>query len=404
MYVTPMPHETVEVGRPMKTSGVYQTLKEKGAEFFDLYGWEKPAWFNRDKITEQLSYKRNNIFPIIQKECENVHNNVGVIDLSTFSKFEITGEDSFNFLNRVCVNRIPEKNGSIVLTHILNDIGRIQTELTVTKIRDNHYYALSGASSEIRDLDWFNHQKIKDENVNIKNLTLAKGVLGLIGPKSRILLQKLTDTDLSNDHFKWLTSKEIKIKNIEVLAMRVNYVGELGWELHCSMDKINDLYNHIWQSGIDENIVNFGSHAMNSMRMEKAYRGWGTELTPEISVVEAGLDRFFNLENKDKFIGSEAIQKKIKEGIKTKLVYLEVEAKDADVLGNEPVLCDDKIIGLTTSGAYGFRVKKSLAFAYIEASFNEIGKELSINIQGEKIKTKIIQEPAFDSNNERLKS
>ena len=186
--------------------------------------------------------------------------------------------------------------------------------------------------------------------------------------------------------------------------MRVNYVGELGWELHCSMDKINELYNHIWQSGIDENIVNFGSHAMNSMRMEKAYRGWGTELTPEISVVEAGLDRFFNLENKDKFIGSEAIQKKIKEGIKTKLVYLEVEAKDADVLGNEPVLCNGKIIGLTTSGAYGFRVKKSLAFAYIEASFNEIGKELSINIQGEKIKTKIIQEPAFDPDNERLKS
>jgi dimethylglycine dehydrogenase len=403
MYVTPMPHETVEVGRPMKTSGVYQTLKEKGAEFFDLYGWEKPAWFNKQNVKEELSYKRNNIFQIIQNECEHVHQHVGVIDLSTFSKYEITGKDSFNFLDRICVNKVPKKEGSIVLAHVLNDIGRIQTELIITKLEDNSYYALSGASSEIRDFDWFNHHKNDDEEVEIKNLSLSKGVLGIIGPKSRQVLQKITKTNLSKDNFKWLTSQKILIGNINVLALRVNYMGELGWELHCEMSQLDELYKLIWNTGLDEKIIDFGSHAMNSMRIEKGYRGWGTELTPEVSVVEAGLDRFFNLENKNNFIGAKAIKDLIG-NIKLKLVYLEVDAVDADCLGSEPVFYNNKRVGLTTSGGYGFRVKKSLAFAYIDVSLDKIGNEFQINIQGKKINAKIIQEPAFDPLNERLKS
>ena len=404
MYVTPMPHDKIEIGRPMKTTPIYKKLKDKGAEYFDLYGWEKPDWFNKENIKEVLSYKRNNVFQFIKNECEHVHNNVGVIDLSTFSKFEITGEDSYQFLNRLCSNKIPKKDGSIVLTHVLNDIGRIQTELTVTKLKDNRYYALSAAISEIRDLDWFNHNKLEGERVTIKNLSLKKGVLGLIGPKSRNVLQKLTDTDLSNENFPWLKSKNIKINNVDVIALRVNYMGELGWELHHPMEKMSEIYDLIIKEGEKENIIDFGTRAMNSMRIEKGYRGWGTELTPEISVVEAGLYKFFNLEKKNEFEGSEAVTKLLKNGIKTKLVYLEVEAKDADAHGNEPVYFDSKKIGLTTSGAYGFRVKKSLAFAYVKPDYAKIGNELFIEIQGEKIKAKIIDEPAFDKNNDRLKS
>ena len=403
MYVTPMPHETVEVSRPMKTSGVYQTLKEKGADYFDLYGWEKPAWFNKQNVKEELSYKRNNIFQIIQNECEHVHQHVGVIDLSTFSKYEITGKDSFNFLDRICVNKVPKKEGSIVLAHVLNDIGRIQTELTITKLEENSYYVLSGASSEIRDFDWFNHYKNDEKEVEIKNLSLSKGVLGVIGPKSRQVLQKITKTNLSNENFRWLTSQKILIGNINVLALRVNYMGELGWELHCEMSQLDELYKLIWNVGLDEKIIDFGSHAMNSMRIEKGYRGWGTELTPEVSVVEAGLDRFFNLENKNNFIGAKAIKDLIG-NIKLKLVYLEVDAVDADCLGNEPVFYNNKRVGLTTSGGYGFRVKKSLAFAYIDVSLDKIGNDFQIDIQGKKINAKIIQEPAFDPLNERLKS
>ena len=404
MYVTPMPHEKVEAGRPMKMSGVYQSLKDKGAEYYDLYGWEKPDWFNSNKVKEELSYSRNNVFPYIQKECEHVHKHVGVIDLSTFSKYEITGEDSYQFLDRLCVNKIPKKDGSIILTHTLNNIGRIQSEFTITKVKENCYYALSAAVSEIRDLDWFNQNKQDNEKVVIKNVSLEKGVLGVIGPKSRSVLTKITNTDLSNENFPWLKSKEIKITDIEVLALRVNYAGELGWELHMPMDKMSDVYDLLFKEGQSENIKDFGSRALNSMRMEKGYRGWGSELTPEISVVEASLDKFFNLDKKDNFIGSDAVKERLKKGIDTKLVYLEVDAKNADVHGNEPVYFNNERVGLTTFGGYGFRVKKSLAFAYVKPETAKLGNEFLIDIQGEKIKANIIEEPAFDPTNQRLKA
>ena len=404
MYVTPMPNDVVEVGRPMKTTPIYQKLKEKGAEYFDLYGWEKPAWFNKDNIKEELSYKRNNLFPIIQKECLHVHNNVGLIDLSTFSKYEITGEDSYNFLERLCVNRVPKKDGSIVLTHLLNDIGRIQTELTLTKLKDNHYYALSGAVSEIRDLDWLNQNKKENEKVEIKNITLDKGVIGIIGPKSRMVLQKLTDTDLGNENFPWLKSKEVSLDDITVTALRVNYMGELGWELHHDFKDMEKLYELLSEAGKEFDIIDFGAHAMNSMRIEKGYRGWGSELTPEISVVEAGLERFFNIEKKSEFKGSKIVSNLIKNGPKIKLVYMEVDAVDADAHGNEPIYSNGNIVGLTTSGAYGYRVNKSLAFGYVETKFAKVGNEFLIKIQGKDVKSKVIDEPAFDSNNDRLKS
>ena len=181
-------------------------------------------------------------------------------------------------------------------------------------------------------------------------------------------------------------------------------MGELGWELHVSMNKMEKIYDLLIDAGRDLKIINFGSYAMNSMRMEKGYRGWGTELTPEISVVEAGLDRFFNLDKKDEFVGSKAVREKINNGVKIKLVYLEVEANMADALGNEPVYYKNKIVGLTTSGAYGFRVNKSLAFAYVNSDLVTNNTKFLIDIQGKKIKAKIIEEPAFDPKNLRLKS
>ena len=229
-------------------------------------------------------------------------------------------------------------------------------------------------------------------------------MLGIIGPKSRSVLANITETDLSNENFPWLKSKEIKINNIDVLALRVNYMGELGWELHMPMEKMNDVYDLIMKEGSSESIIDFGTRAMNSMRMEKGYRGWGSELTPEISVVEAGLDKFFNLEKKDNFIGSNAVKERVQSGVSIKLIYLEVDAKDADVHGNEPIYFNNERVGLTTSGAYGHRIKKSLAFAYVKPETAKLGNEFLIDIQGKKIKATIIEEPVFDPLNKRLQS
>jgi len=354
-------------------------------------------------MKEEYGFKRTNAFSYVQKECENVQNNVGVLDLSTFAKYEISGKDSETFLERLCANRIPKKDGSIILTHMLNSKGRIQSELTITRFPNNIFYVLSSTASEIRDFDWFNRHLSKEETVNIKNVTKDYGVLVLAGPKSRKVLSQLTSQNLNNNGFPWLKGKEILINKIPVRALRVNYVGELGWELHHPMSQMETLYDAIYEVGKKENIVNFGTYAVNSLRMEKAYKGWGAELTGEISLVEAGMDRFFNLKKKNNFFGAKALQNKVQSGVDIKIVYLEVDVDNADAIGNEPVYHNDKIIGVVTSGGYGFRTKKSLAFAYVKSDLAN-GGNLAIEIQGQKRKAKILDKVVYDPDNQRLRA
>ena len=404
MYVTPLPNEGLDVGRPNKKTPIYKKLKDQGAIYIDAFGWERPKWFAETGMQEKYSYKRSNAFPYVQKECEAVYNSVGVLDLSTFTKCEISGEGSEAFLNRLCANRIPKKDGSIVLTHMLNAKGRIQSELTITRLPNNLFYVLSSTASEVRDFDWFNRHVSEREKVNIKNITQDYGVLVLVGPKSRTVLSQLTSQNLNNNDFPWLKGKEILINKIPVRALRVNYVGELGWELHHPMDQMVSLYDAIYEVGKKENIVNFGTYAVNSMRMEKAYRGWGSELTGEISLVEAGMDRFFNLKKKNNFFGAKALQEKVQSGVDIKLVYLDVDADNADAMGNEPIYYKNKIVGVTTSGSYGFRVKKSLAFGYVKSDLMNAGSELEIAIQGQRRKAKILDSAVYDQDNQKLKA
>jgi len=403
MYVTPLPNESVEVGRPIKKTPIYSKLKNSGALYLDSFGWEKPAWFAKSGMKEEYSFKRSNAFTYVQKECENVQNNVGVLDLSTFAKYEISGKDSETFLERLCANRIPKKDGSIILTHMLNSKGRIQSELTITRFPNNIFYVLSSTASEIRDFDWFNRHLHKEENVNIKNVTKDYGVLVLAGPKSRKILSQLTSQNLNNNDFPWLKGKEILINKIPVRALRVNYVGELGWELHHPMNQMESLYDSIYEAGKKENIINFGTYAVNSLRMEKAYRGWGAELTGEISLVEAGMDRFFNLKKKNNFFGAKALQNKVQSGVDIKIVYLEVDVDNADARGNEPVYHNNKIVGVVTSGGYGFRTKKSLAFAYVKSDLAN-GGNLEIEIQGQRRKAKILDKVVYDPDNQKLRA
>jgi len=391
MYVTALPNESIEVGRPIKKTPIYKKLKDLGAIYLDSYGWEKPCWFAKPGIREKYSFKRSNAFTYVQKECENVQNNVGILDLSTFAKYEISGKDSESFLDRLCANRIPKKDGSIILTHMLNAKGRIQSELTITRFPNNLFYVLSSTASEIRDFDWFNHHLYEKEEVNIKNVTKDYGVLVLAGPKSRTVLSQITSQNLNNNDFPWLKGKEILINKIPVRALRVNYVGELGWELHHPMNQMGALYDAICEVGKKENIINFGTYAVNSLRMEKAYRGWGAELTGEISLVEAGMDRFFNLKKKNNFFGAKALQNKVQSGVDIKIVYLEVDVDNADARGNEPVYHNNKIVGVVTSGGYGFRTKKSLAFAYVRSDLAN-GGNLEIEIQGQKRKATILDQ------------
>ena len=402
MYQPHLPGEYREAGRPIRVTSLYDTLKEAGAVYGDTFGWERAKWYAPKGVDEKCGFRRNNSFEAVGEECRAVREKVGLTDLTSFAKYEVTGTDAHNLLERVCANRVPAKAGGIVLSQMLTTLGGIESEATVTRLAKDHYYLLSGAVAELHDLDWLVQHIEPGEDVTVSNVTDDYGVLVLSGPRSRDLLATLTDAGLTNDEgFTWMSAKEITVANIAVRALRLSYVGELGWELHCPMERLADLYDALMQAGQAHGIRRFGTYAMNSLRLEKAYKGWGSELTTEISLVEADMLRFAR--KSGGYIGADVVERKKSEGVPIHLVYCEVDADDADPMGNEPVLDGDAIIGVTTSGGYGHVVRKSLAFAYVNSGYESAGTTFDVRILGERRKATVLAEAAWDPTNERLK-
>jgi dimethylglycine dehydrogenase len=402
MYRLIPPGEERPEGRPAKATPLYATLKAKGCEFTEGYGWERPKWFSLDGREEACSFRHNNVFEVVAAECRAVRDRVGVMELPSFATFEVTGSGAEGFLNRLCANRMPRRDGGIVLAHALTDGGRYATELTITRLAADRYFLLSGAVAHQRDLDLLRFSLRDDEAVEITDITEAWSTLIVAGPRSRDLLATITAADLGNTTFPWLTGREIEVAGIPVRAVRVNYVGELGWELHVPMDGVVALYEAVWAAGEPLGIADFGLYAMNSLRMEKAYPGWGVELTNEVTPVEAGMDRFVKLDHE--FTGRDAVLAVHEQGAGTHLVYLEVGTADSDVAGGEPVFAAGRAIGVTTSGGYGHATGKGLAFAYVDPGFETAGTALEIELIGERCPATVLAHAAYDPENLRLRA
>jgi dimethylglycine dehydrogenase len=322
------------------------------------------------------------------------------MDLSSFAKFDVTGPGAEAFLDRLTANKLPQNIGGINLTHVLSDAGMIEGEYTITRFADDRFYILSGAGTELEVLDKLCFTA--GEDVEVANVSDDFGMLLVAGPKSRDLLSKVTSADLTNSSFRWLSGQEIDVAGISCRALRVNYVGELGWELHAPMDQLETLYDVIWEAGGDLGIVNFGAYAINSLRMEKAYRGLGAELTNEITLIEADMERFYAPE-KGHFQGRDATEARKSEDMVARLVYAEVMAGDCDIRGGEAVLAGDKVVGVCTSGGYGHATGKSLAFAYVEPDHAQPGAKLKVQILGEGQLLRVLSEPVWDPENVRQK-
>jgi dimethylglycine dehydrogenase len=402
-YATPLPGEELPAGRPQRTSPLYETLKAKGGVFTETFGWERPKWYSLDGRKEEYSYHRNNVFELVRDECLAVRERVGILDLSGFAKYDVAGPDAEAFLNRLCANRMPTKNGGVVLAHILSINGRILGEVTVTRFADDRFYLLSAAGAELRDFDHLVQGRLKDDDVTVRNVTDDRGVLVLAGPKARDVLGRLTDADLSNASFRWLTGQEIDVAGKAVRALRVNYVGELGWELHPSMQDLPLIYDAIWDAGQAHGIADFGLYAVNSLRIEKAYRGWGAELTNEVTMIDADMQRFLKLD-KDDFTGKAATLAQNNDDRTLQLIYFEVDAVDSDVRGNEPIFSGEQCVGLTTSGGFGHYTKKSLGFGYVPPALAAPGTELQVALLGRRCALTILADAAHDPANERLRA
>ena len=393
-----------KVGRDLRKSSLHDRLKSAGAQFSQVFGWERARWYDPTGQGEDFSFKRNNAWNAVRAEALAVRERVGLMDLSTFSKFEVTGPDAHSFLDRICANRLPTKTGGLTLTHLLNVNGFIESEITITRLADDRFYVLSAATAQLHDMDQLRWRLRSTEAATITDVTDAYGTLVLAGPKAREVLAGLTDTDLSNAGFRWLTGKEANVAGVSgIRLLRVNYVGELGWELHCPMADMPRVFDALMAAGAPHGIQLFGTYAMNALRMEKSYRGWGSELTAEIDMFEASMQRFIRLDKPD-FIGREASLSRQQRGPRMTLVTLAVDATDSDCMGNEPVYHNDTLAGLTTSGAYGHALNQSLAFAYVAPELAIPGTKLEIALFQHRHTAEVIADSPYDPANERLRA
>ena len=398
MYQVRMPGEYRVAGRPQKQTPLYEDLAAKGAQWQEVWGWERAQYFGEP---EEYSFARSSAFDTVGREVLGIRDGVGVGDLTAFSKYEVTGPDSAALLDRLAANRLP-RLGGIRLAHMLTNLGGIESEMTITRLGDQRFYLNSGITMEQHDLDWLTSHIEDGEEVTVTDVTDERGLLAVSGPSSRRLLEKLTETDLSNDSFPWLTSQEIEVADVACTALRVSYVGELGWELHHPIERMESLYTAIQEAGAGLGLVDFGSYAMNVMRIEKAYKAMGSELTTEITPVEADIQRFVDWD-KD-FLGKEAAVSRRDIDLSTLCVYGELDADGADAMGNEPVWSGDELIGLTTAGTYGHSVGKSLFFAYVDPAFAPPGSEFEIQILDNRRPARVLAEPAWDPKSERLRA
>lgn len=402
MYILHLPGEERPAGRGKRQSSLYDALKQAGGLYTTASGWERVKYYSADGSEEEAGFRHNNAFHAVAAECRLVSEGVALADLSSFAKFDVTGRDAGAMLDRVFANRMPRKTGGIALAHMLNDDGVIEGEATVTKLAEDRYYILSAAAAEVRDMDWLTQNAAPGEDVTVTNISDDYGNLVIAGPKSRDVLARVTDADLSNAGFRWLTAQEIEIAGVPVRALRVNYIGELGWELHCPMAGMPAVYEALMTAGQSDGIGHFGTYAVNAMRMEKGYKGWGSELTNEITPVEADIERFVKLD-KD-FTGKAAVLQRRQDGAQGKIVYLELEAGDNDTTGGEAITVGDTVIGLTTSGGYGHRTGKSLAFAYVQPDYAAPGTEMICWLLGEARKATVLADPVYDAANEKLRA
>ncbi len=388
----PFPQFNRLAGRPIRPSPLHELLKSKGAVHEEVYGFERPRWFARDGVAQEdhYSFRRNVVHDIVGQEVKAVRERVGIMDITAFAKVLVSGPGAFALLDRLTANRMPRKTGSVTLTHMLNRRGRIELETTIVRMADDRFYLVCAAFLEQRLLDHLTNNGIDDDAV-ITTLSSDWCALSLNGPGSRDVLGACTDADLSNCGFRWLSAQEIVLAGHRVWAIRMSYVGELGWELHMPNADCLDVYSALWAAGQPHGISDYGSFAMNAMRMEKGFKG-ANELTNEVTLAEADVLRLARTDKE--YLGRD---RTLNTDLPWVCAYLEIEPDgEVDGHGGEAVLLDGHAVGSTASVAYGHTVGKILAFAYVKSEAAIDGTALEVVIHGSPRPARVLSEPAYD--------
>ena len=410
VFVNHFPMEERPAARPAKAPPIYDRLDKAGAVWGARFGWERPNWFAPagTKREDIYSFRRSNWFEHVGNEVRAMRENVGLMELSSFAKYEVEGSGAREWLDRMVANNIPKGVGRMSLSHALNPSGSVRSEFTISRMSDGllgeRFFLVGPGAAHDYDLDFLTKSMPRDGSVHLRDVTNQYGVLVLAGPNSRKVLEKIADADVSNEAFNWLTMREIPVGFCpNVRAMRVNFVGSLGWELHHPIEYQIQLFEALRQAGAEFRIANVGMRAMDSMRLEKSYRLWGTDLNAENTILEAGLNRFVRL-NKGEFTGRDALVLQQERGVPNQYCTIEIDADDADPFGNEPVLLDGEVIGRGTAGGYGHFVGKSLMLGYVKTEHAVIGQECQVRVLDQLRPARIIAESPYDPENLALRA
>lgn len=399
----PFPQDQYESCRGLRLSGAHDRTAALGAIYEEAGGWERPRlyappdWGGREPRSWTDTASRD----VALAEARAVHAGAGLADLSAFAKFEIEGPGAGGFLDRLCANRIPRRAGGTCLTLLLNERGLIEGEAVIARLGAERFWFVTGAPSERRIWDWITLHQRGTETVTITNRSDEIGILALAGPKARAVLGAVTSSALGNESFPWLQAREIEIAGIPVIALRLSFTGLPAWELHAPNDRLGELWDTLWQAGLAHGITPFGSRALDTLRMEKAYRG-GHELAGDASPVHVGQMRFVNLGKA--FIGRDAVMQRAAQGEGSVLAYLELATGTAEPTGGEAVMRDGRLVGSISSAAIGATTGKLLAMAFVEPDAAHPGTPLTVSIHGQHRAANVLPGPVFDPDNSLLRS
>ncbi len=396
------PNEELPAARPQQTTPLYDMLLAQGAVMGDSWAMETPLWYAPKGVEPKdiVSWHRSNDFPHVKAEVLGTRKGVGVTEIANFAKYRFTGSGAEVFLSRMMTNKMP-KTGRIILTPMLNPNGKLIGDFTIAKASEDDFYMWGSSQAQKYHMRWFEVHQPTDGSVTIERIDMNMTGLSIAGPKSRDVLQAMTDTDVSNAAFKFMDHCKMDVGNVPAIVNRVTYTGDLGYEIWVRPEYQRKLYDAIMKAGKPHGIVHFGIRALLSMRLEKNFPTWYRELRPIYGGFEAGMDRFIDLTKND-FIGREAAAAEKASGGKLRRVSMIVDATDADVLGDEPIWHRGKVVGWVTSGGYAHFVDKSLAQGYVPKELVDAG-DFEIEIIGEMRKARVITEPLFDPEGKRMR-
>ncbi len=397
-----MPHEFRPAARLARTTPLYTTLDQQQAAWGVVNGWERVLFFKPDKtFVDQHSFRFTPTKDIVAEEIKHLTRNVGLMEVSGFNRYEISGKGTTAFLDYMVCGNIPTRIGKVSLCYLLNENGHLLSEATIAKIGEEHYWFCSAAAAEWHDRDWLN--KHKPKTVRLVELTTSHTTLAVAGPKSRELLQPLSPRcDWSRDAFPWMSVRDMTIGHAKMKAMSISFSGELGYELHIPNEQLYLVWTLLTEAGTKFNLSFFGLYATESMRLEKGYRHWKADLIYERNPLEAKLERFVNLKKPD-FMGKRALLKEQARGNKKVFVNLAVNCALAPAHTGDSVYSGNTVIGSVTSAGFGHRVGKNLAFAFVDPQYEQIGTELHIEILGEKYTATVVELCLYDEQHKLVK-